>query len=422
MNVRYPVWLRTAQQHPGASVFAVLFALESIARGIVSTVITVQALDLLDSVRDVSLLFSAVGVIGLLASFSIPALVRLCSRRWIYTLGAALLVVSAIALATCTVSGQILGMFARVYGTACLNITLSLFILQYIRRSELVVSEPRRVQYSALAWVIGPGLGVMLYAHVGVAAPYIVSVVAAAALVTLFWALRLREVKAVQPARTPARGPWRSVGRFFCQPRMRLAWCIALVRSAWWVFFFIYAPAYAIEHGLGEMAGAMVISAGNALLFLAPSVARRAQRFGVRAVLIAGFLIGGIATAAAGLVQHLPLAVMVLLLVAAFGAMVLDAVGNIPFMAAVHPYEREAMTTVFRTYLDVSELLPPAVFALVLTFSDLSAVFLAQGVFMLVAIVAVWYLPARLGRGRVVTSVAASAPAANTAPGGVAGA
>ena len=166
----------------------------------------------------------------------------------------------------------------------------------------------------------------------------------------------------------------------------------------------------------------MVISAGNALLFLAPSVARRAQRFGVRAVLIAGFLIGGVAMAASGLVQHWPWAVMALFLIGAFGAMVLDAVGNIPFMAAVHPYEREAMTTVFRTYLDVSELLPPAVFALVLTFSDLSAVFLAQGVFMLAAIVAARYLPARLGRVRGVTSVSASAPASDTAPEGMAGA
>ena len=140
------------QQRPGASVFAILFAVESIARGIVPTVVTVPALDLLDSVRDVSVLFSTVGVVGLLASLSIPALVRLCSRRWIYTLGAVLLIASALALATHTLPGQIVGMFARVYGTACLNIALSLFILQYIRRSELVVSEPRRLQYSALAW------------------------------------------------------------------------------------------------------------------------------------------------------------------------------------------------------------------------------------------------------------------------------
>ncbi len=61
----------------------------------------------------------------------------------------------------------------------------------------------------------------------------------------------------------------------------------------------------------------------------------------------------------------------------------LDAVGNIPFLRAVRARERAQMTTVFRTYLDISELLPPALFALLLSFFGLASVFLATGLWML---------------------------------------
>ncbi len=64
MHVRYPLWLQTAQQRPGAKVFATLFAVESCARALLSTVITIQALHLLGNARDVSLLFAVVGLFG----------------------------------------------------------------------------------------------------------------------------------------------------------------------------------------------------------------------------------------------------------------------------------------------------------------------------------------------------------------------
>jgi hypothetical protein len=54
------------------------------------------------------------------------------------------------------------------------------------------------------------------------------------------------------------------------------------------------------------------------------------------------------------------------------------------------------MTTVFRTYIDASELLPPALFALVLTVADLRTVFLVFGVIM--ASFALWvrFLPRQM--------------------------
>ncbi len=83
-------------------------------------------------------------------------------------------------LATHTLAGQAAGMFFRLFGTACLNITLSLYILDHIPKQDLVRSEPLRLALSTASWTVGPYLGVYLYARHGVWSPFVLSIVAAA--------------------------------------------------------------------------------------------------------------------------------------------------------------------------------------------------------------------------------------------------
>ena len=73
--------------------------------------------------------------------------------------------------------------------------------------------------------------------------------------------------------------------------------------------------------------------------------------------------------------------------------MVLDGLGNIPFLRAVRPFERPQMATVFRTYIDLSDLLPAALYSLLLTFFDIRAVFFAAGLWMLVSAAVARHLP-----------------------------
>lgn len=376
-----------------------MFAIESAARALLVTVISLQALALLGDPRDVSLLFTGVGVTGLAASFLIPALVGVLGRRWCYTLGALLLVAAPAALATQTLTGQSTGMLIRVFGTACLGVTTSLYILQYIAKRDLTRAEPRRLQYSALAWAAGPALGVVLYEWLGPAWPYLVSSLAAALLLAFFWALRLQDSPLVTTPHPKPTGPARSIARFLRQPRLRLAWLIAFGRSTWWVFLFIYAPLYMVTSGHSGISGAVLVSAGNALLFLTPVFGRLARCHGVRFVIVTGYLLAGGATVAAALVFDNTIAGALSLLAASLGAVALDAVGNIPFLRAVRVSERPQMTTVFRTYVDFAELLPPALFAALLTFFDLRAVFWSEGLLMIgAALVVVRYLPTRLGK------------------------
>src|SRR3712207_8669893 len=57
------------------------------------------------------------------------------------------------------------------------------------------------------------------------------------------------------------------------------------------------------------------------------------------------------------------------------------SVGGAPFFRAAHAYERPEMTAVYRTNLDLSELLPPMIYSLILGFFGLGAVFICLGLF-----------------------------------------
>ncbi len=378
MHVRYPVGLHNIAR-PGIKSFALLFALESMTRALLATVIALQALELLHHTRDVSVLYSAVGIVGLATSLTIPLLVNHIGRRWVYTLGTVALVVAAFAFATATVTGQALGMLIRVFGTACLNITTSLYIMQYIKKRDLTRSEPFRLQVAALAWTLGPSIGVYLYTEFGNAWPFFTSAVSAALLLIAFWFLRLGDDPVITDGKRGSPNPLKNINRFMRQPRLRLAWWITFGRSSWWVFFFIYTPLYMVTAGKGELMGSIIVSAGNAMLLLTPLFGHFARDHGLRKVIVWAFVGCGLATSASGLVAGAPLFVATLLLIGSLACVALDAVGNIPFMRSVRVWERPAMTTVFRTYMDFSELLTPAIFALILTFADLNAAFVIVG-------------------------------------------
>ena len=222
---------------------------------------------------------------------------------------------------------------------------------------------------------------------------YGASALSALVLLGVFWYLRIIEQSPIVPANAPPPNPIRSIGRFLAQARLRLAWAITFGRSSWWGFFFIYPPIYMIKNGLGETAGALLVSAGNAMLFATPVFGRLAGTFGVRRVLRDAFLCCGVLTLGAAALFNHPLLVAVMLTAGALACVALDSVGNIPFLRAVRARERAEMTTVFRTYIDISELIPPAVFAAILSVFDLQMVFIVMGAAMIGFSLLARYLP-----------------------------
>jgi MFS family permease len=393
-SVRHPEWLPAAPK-PTALAFALLFAIESLARASVATVISVQAYDLLNSSQQVSILFTAVGVASLVGTLVVPLVIGWTARRFVYTFGALCLIIAAATFMANTLASQTAGMLIRVFGAACLNITTSLYILDHIKRHDLVRAEPMRLAFSTFSWTIGPALGVWLYTGYGVWAPHLFSAAWSLILLALFWYLRLSESKVIQPARIKPGNPLRNIRRFCAQPRLRLAWLIAFGRSCFWSVFFIYSPLLMITSGLGKEAGGILVSAGNAVLILAMMFGKLSVRFSVRRVIGLAFAAIGLTTIAAGLAGiTYPYFAAAMLLAAAIGATAVDGVGGLPFLRAVRFHERAEMTGVYRTYVDIAELIPTFIYSLLLLFLPLGSVFIAMGLWALVCGAVAWhYLP-----------------------------
>lgn len=388
------MWLRVVDR-PGATVFATLSAMEAFSRALIAGVIPLEAYRLLDSARNVSLAYTVIGVVALLASFAVPVVIRVVRRKWIFSAGCVFMVVAPQMMLIDTVWPFIGALQFRALAVVCVNISLNLYILDYIARKDFVTAEPRRLAFMGVAWFTGPGLGIYLYKTFGLIAVCGPSAVFAVIALAYFWVLRMREDPRVAPAKKRPPTPWDNVRRYLAQPRLRLAWAIPFARSSYWAAFFVYPPLYIAKYGGDEMLSAVMLSAGQGLLFAAPLAGRLARELGMRRVIILAFIFTGLICVIAGIVQPSPVVIAVLFFIGSLGAMTLDALGNIPFLRSVHAYERSEMTSVFRTYIEVSQLLPASIYAVLLLFLPLSSVFVALGVLLLGTAWLATYLPRR---------------------------
>ncbi|WP_311028576.1 MFS transporter [Mesorhizobium koreense] len=393
-QVQHPIWLPAVPRR-GARTFAALYAVESFARASISSVIPIQAYDLLHNEQEVSLLYTLVALLGLSVTLSMPLLIERFARRWVYTAGASGLIIGSAFLVTQSLPGQMLGMLFRVMGASALSITLNLYIMDYIRKQEFMQSESLRMAWSTLAWTCGPFLGVYLYTRFGLFAAHGVVALFATILLALFWHFRLGDNELIRPGRIQPQNPLKNIGRFVRQPRLRLAWVIAFGRSCFWSTFFVYVPILMVATGEGKLIGGLFVSAGNLLLFFALFWGRAGQRFGARRVIAFAFMMLALflfAAAAAG--EAHPLLAGVFLLCCALFVIAVDALGSTVYMRAVRMRERPQMTAVYRTYIDLSDLTPPLVYSIVLAFSGLGGVFAALGVFISVCCWLTWrYVP-----------------------------
>ena len=286
----------------GAYTFAAIFAVESLARALNSTVVSLQAYDILGTSQKVSVLSSTMSLIVLITTLLLPQVLGSLRRRWAYTLGVVLLMLASFALATHVLLGQAAGMWLRNTGAAVMNITLSLYILDHIKRTELARSEPLRLSLSTFSWMIGPALGVWLYVGFGPWGPQLAVIATTLTLLALFWYLRLHDHSGVMPQGNLQKfNPLRNVKRFIDQPRLRLAWAIAFGRSCFWTTFFIYGPLMVVESGLPKNVGGVMISASQAVLLSAWFSGKLARQYGVRSVIASSFALASVAAVAAGI-------------------------------------------------------------------------------------------------------------------------
>ncbi len=378
-SIHVASWI-DAVGRPTAATFVILFSLTSFVRALLITVVPLTAHAFLGDAQLVSVLFFAVSIAGLLGSLALPSLVHRIGRRHVFSTGIALAVVAAALMSIGTSGWFVAGMVANAVSIAALEIALNLYIMDHIPRRELGRFEPMRVFFAAGMWTLGPWLGVWLHANVGPQAPFALAAAISVLALVYFFYLRLTAHPAVAIAKRPPPNPMRYLMRFFAQPRLRLAWVLAVGRSAWWSMYFIYAPIHVVNAGLGAIWAGVIVSFGTASFFLVPVWTRIGRRYGLRRLLIWGYLATGLVTMGVALSTG-PVSVAALILAAAMAG-IIDAAGNVPFLRAVHPHERPEMLTVYNSFRGVSQTVPPGVFALLLKAFELPAVFVAGGAAM----------------------------------------
>ena len=365
---------------PGPVLFAVLFTLDSIARAIIAPVIPLEALRLLGSARNVSVAVTVVGIAGVCMALVLPGIIHRWRPRASYLLAIGMLGVASLLMASQTITGFGLGWMMRAMAAAGLLGLLNIYIAGFIEKRDLAKSEPLRTFFSATAWVGGPFLGIRFY-EISPLLPFAVSVTAAVILFIYFRALNLQA-----PSPAAARGgfaPLRNIRRYFTQKRLTLAWVLNFGREMWWVTLFTYAPIYLVQAGKPAVEAGDLIASCTALLFVSLFLGWMGRRIGLRRFISGGFFWVSAATFSVVWFSDRPELASTMLILSAVGAVSLDSVCVVTFLRAVRGWERPQMTMVFSIYRDAAALIPPAIFAVLLSFFPLPVVFLVNACFAL---------------------------------------
>ncbi len=383
---------------PDIRAFALLGAAEAAVRGLTISALPLAAYAALGDAAALSALYTAAGVAALGLSLVLPALGRRLRRRTLYLAGLAGFALSGLCGAAggaATGAAVVLGAWATVIATVCFNA----YLMEQVPRAALGRAEALRLFWSGPAWLAGPFIGVWMMAELHPAAPFLLSAAGAAATAALFLRLGLAGPR---PARRAAVAhPLAHLARFARQPRLVAGWALATTRSCGWMAFYIYVPVYAVQSGLGEKAGGLIVSAGAAFLLASPLFGRLLARIGVRAAVVAGFAGGAVGWALAALLApHAPVAAAGALLGAAACMVLLDLCAGLPFLAAVRPAQRDEMAAVYASFRETSLVATPALGGAILAVAPLPAVFLAVAGGYGAAALAARRLPRRLGRPR----------------------
>ncbi len=390
-----PLWLSAAAQ-PRANAFIVLFSIEAWSRATLITLVPLQAHKLLGDAQTVSFVYFFVSMFGMLSTLLVPTVVHLIRRRWAFTVGIILMFAALVGYAAADPMIFPIALGCQVVATAFLEIVMNLFVLDHVPRTEISRFEPKRLLSVAAPFTFGPFLGVWLAETVSLEITMLAIGVTVAMLLGYFWFLRLTDNPAVtMPLRKPP-NPMKNLPRFFAQPRLRLAWVLATGRSSWWVLFFVYAPIYLTSSGYSPETAGLVVSVGSASLFLSVAWGALGRKLGMRFILILGYASAGLITIMIAMAQDWPVVVLALIILSACAAAIVDGAGNVPFLRAVHPYERAEMTSVFVTYRHTAQLVTPGVFSLVLGVFALPAVFVVGGAGFVSMAWLARYLPKRL--------------------------
>ncbi|MDA0237994.1 MAG: MFS transporter [Proteobacteria bacterium] len=376
---------------PSVRGFATLAGFEAVTRGVLISVFPVAMYDALQDAALVSSYYFGIGIVSLLVGLLVPFLNRFVPRHFIYSAAVLSYVVGSGFAVFGTPGLLVLALVLNSIATVVAFVCCNAYVLDYIARIELGKCETLRMFYSALGWTVGPVLGVVLWTW-WKPAPFLVSAAVALLLLLTFLCMSLGNGKLITRAHRPALNPLAYLGRFIAQPRLVAGWLFAVIRSCGWWAFVVYLPIFALQSGLGEKVGGILLSLTNASLFLSPFVLRWMQASSVRTSVRTGFCAAAVLFMAAGALGAIPWLTVACLFAGSFFLILLDICGGLPFLMAVKPSERNEMSAIYSSFRDVSGILTPGAAWIVLLVFPISGIFAAAGGVCLLA----WHISGKL--------------------------
>ncbi len=392
---RRPAALLVVSGSAGES-FARLNALEGIARSLLVGVIPLLALEALGSKEMVTRAYLFASILTLAITLNFAALERLLQRRWVVTLGFACTLIAMIILLFGEGMVMALGIGLQQAAASLFSVCLSLYIMDYIGKKELIYTETRRMLYAGIVWMVGPTLGLWLWEYSFSWSPFVLTVFAATAMLSYFWYLRLGHGQAIKKSKSQSVNVFKIIPRYFQQPALRIAYWITLSRSIFWVALFIYGPIYVIEANLPAWVAGGLLSLASALLLISPLIRRLAGRVGTRLIIQCALLLVGSSLLMLYFIGEPRPIGLLFWVTAALGGVTLDVLGNIPFMRMVKPRERTEMTMIFSTWREGSQLLTPLLVSMVLLFAPFEVFYLLLALLLFGAGITASFLPRRL--------------------------
>ena len=174
---------------PGVLSFAVIAGFEAVVRGIVLAVYPLLMYRAWGDAVVVSKWYLGVGVLSLLTVFTIPLLVRYLSRRWVYTLGISLYLLSA-CFGMVGGKATTVALLCHAMASATAIVCFNAYVLDHVAKPDFGRLESLRLLYGGVGWTVGPMLGVWLM-QFWRGAPFVIVVLGALGMLGLIWRLRL---------------------------------------------------------------------------------------------------------------------------------------------------------------------------------------------------------------------------------------
>ena len=373
-----------------------LNSFEGFGRSLIVGIIPLLALESLGSKELVTRAYLLASLLTLLVTLNFATLERLLRRRWVVTLGAGFSVAAALILIFGQGFSVAVAIGLQSAAASLFSVCISLYIMDYIGKKQLIFTESKRLLYTGFAWMIGPTLGLWLWDNWYQWSPFVLAASTAVAMISYFWYLRLGDNAVIRPAKQTPSNVFKIIPRFFSQLALRIAYWVTLSRAIFWMTLFIYGPIYVVEAGLPTWVAGGLLSIVSALLLASPMIRRLASRHGTRPILIMALTLASAAIFALYLIGEPTAAGLWCWILASLGGITVDVLGNIPFMRLVKPHERTEMTMIFSTWREGSQLLTPLVITLVLLIAPFEVFYLILSAMLATAAFAATYLPRRI--------------------------